>query len=317
MKPEATDADRGSLPPTSRFGLFILFWVARRMPWSLRIIRPIAVWLAVRCSTSICRGTSANGLRLLGPDATGKQRAAFNSAVVGNFYDFIVDVARSVSMTTAELRSRIEIIEGREEYLAHRKAGRGAIIVTAHMGSFEVGLAALADVEKHIHVVFKRDQVDGFETIRRTLRNNLGIIEAPIDDGWETWVGLRDALASDHVVVMQGDRAMPGQKAQSVPMFGGHILLPLGPLKLAQISGSPIIPVFTIRNPDGRCRLFVESPIRVDADAELIDGVHPALLQLGAIIAKHLAAHPEQWLILTPAFIEDQANPSTARLVGT
>jgi len=306
MKPKAIDAYPGSLPPVSRLGLFILFWLARRMPWTLRIIKPVAVWLAVRCSAGIRKGTCANGRRLLGPGASAKKQAAFKAAVVGNFYDFVVDVARSRSMTTAQLRSRIETIEGRQEYLAYRKAGGGAIIVTAHMGSFEVGLAALADVETHIHVVFKRDEVDGFETIRRTLRNNLGIVEAPIDDGWETWVGLRDALASNHVVVMQADRAMPGQKAQAVPMFGGHILLPLGPLKLAQISASPIIPVFTIRNPDGRCRLIAESPIRVDADAELIDGVHPALLHLGAIIAKHLAAHPEQWLILTPAFMEDQ-----------
>jgi KDO2-lipid IV(A) lauroyltransferase len=284
------------------------------MPWTLRILKRPAVWLAVRCSAGIRQGTSANGRRLLGPGTSAKQQAAFKSDVVSNFYDFVVDIARSGSMTTAQLLNRIDTIEGREEYLAHRKAARGAIIVTAHLGSFEVGLAALTDVEKHIHVVFKRDRVDGFEAIRRTLRKHLGIIEAPIDEGWETWVGLRDALANNHVVVMQGDRAMPGQKAQAVPMFGGHLLLPLGPVKLAQISGSPIVPVFTIRNPDGRFRLIAESPIRVDADAALIDGVHPALLQLGATIAKHLTAHPDQWLILKAAFVEDQTYSSPESL---
>ncbi|HEY1629021.1 MAG TPA: hypothetical protein VGF52_04125, partial [Tepidisphaeraceae bacterium] len=67
-----------------------------------------------------------------------------------------------------------------------------------------------------------------------------------------------------------------------------------------------IIPVFTIRTASGRCRLIAEAPIRVDAQAELVDGVHPALLELGAIIARHVAAHPRQWLMLTPAFVEDQ-----------
>jgi lauroyl/myristoyl acyltransferase len=306
MKSTATDEDHAALPRSSRLGLRIFFWLARQMPWMLRILKPLAVQLAVVCSSSIRDGTSANARRLLGSDATAKQLAAFTSNVVGNFYDFVVDVARSSAMTAAQLRDRIETIEGREAYLAHRQAGGGAIILTAHMGSFEVGLAALAEVEPKIHVVFKRDQMDGFETIRTALRKNLGILESPIDDGWETWIGLRDALQNNHVVVMQGDRAMPGQKSQPVPMFDGHVSLPLGPLKLAQISGSPIIPVFTIRNPDGRCRLIAEAPIRVDADAELVDGVHPGLLELGAIIAKHVAAHPEQWLMLTPAFVEDQ-----------
>jgi KDO2-lipid IV(A) lauroyltransferase len=306
MKPPVSDADHVALPRTSVLGLCIFFWLARWMPWMLRILKPLAVRLAIRCSASIREGTFANAKRLLGANTTQKQHDDFTWNVVGNFYDFVADVGRSATLSAAQLRDRIETIAGRDAYLAHRRLGGGAIIVTAHMGSFEVGLAALAEVEPYVHVVFKRDQMDGFETIRASLRKNLGILEAPIDDGWETWMRLRDALRSDHVIVMQGDRAMPGQKAQAVPMFGGHILLPLGPLKLAQISGSPIIPVFTIRTASGRCRLIAEAPIRVDAQAELVDGVHPALLELGAIIARHVAAHPRQWLMLTPAFVEDQ-----------
>jgi lauroyl/myristoyl acyltransferase len=305
MKPTAPAEDRAALPPTSRLGLLIFFFLARRMPWLLKIIKPLATRLAVQFSADIREGTTANARRLIA-GATEKQITAFTSNVVGNFYDFVVDIARSGAMSIEQLHKQIETIEGREEYLAHRRAGGGAIIVTAHMGSFEVGLVALAEVESKIHVVFKRDQMDSFETIRKSLRKNLGVLEAPIDEGWETWIALRDTLQDNHVVVVQADRAMPGQKARAVPMFGAHILLPLGPLKLAQISGSPIIPVFTIRNPDGRCRLIAESPIRVDADAQLINGVHPALLQLAAAIEKHVAAHPEQWLILTPAFVEDQ-----------
>jgi lauroyl/myristoyl acyltransferase len=112
---------------------------------------------------------------------------------------------------------------------------------------------------------------------------------------------------------MQADRAMPGQKAQAVPMCSGHVLLPLGPFKLAQISGSPMIPVLTVRTKAGRCRLFAEAPIHVDPSAELIDGVHPALLQLAKVLEKYISAYPDQWLVLDPAFIEDaveQIDPS-------
>jgi phosphatidylinositol dimannoside acyltransferase len=310
ITPIAVEDDRSAIPGSSRFGLFLLFWLGRHVPGVLPILKPLAVRLAVRCSASVREGVFANARRLLGTGASAKERAVFADKVVGNFYDFVADVAVSGTMTAAQLRGRVEVIEGREAYLARRKAGGGAIIVTAHMGSFEVGLAALADVEPYVHVVFKRDRMDGFETIRRTLRANLGILEAPIDDGWDTWLRLRDALARNHVVVMQGDRAMPGQKAQAVPMLGGHVMLPLGPLKLAQISGSPIIPVFSMRSPGGRYRLIAEPAILVDAEADLIDGVHPALLELGNNIQKHVSAHPDQWLMLTPAFVEDLANPS-------
>ncbi len=224
---------------------------------------------------------------------------------MGHFYDFIVDVGRSSRMDARELAERIEGVEGRDEYLALRRAGGGAIIVTAHMGSFEVGLAALAAVETNIHVVYKRDALDEFETIRQSLRRTLGIREAAIDDGWETWVRLRDALEQDHVVVMQADRAMPGQKAGSVPVLGGHLSLPLGPVKLAQISGSPIVPVFAVRTSSGQCRVFAEPAIVADVTAEPVDGVHPALRQIGRAIERFIAAYPEQWLVLAAAFEED------------
>ena len=94
------------------------------------------------------------------------------------------------------------------------------------------------------------------------------------------------ALRNNHVVVMQGDRAMPGQKARAVPVLGGHLLLPLGPVRLAEISGSPMMPVFAVRTELGRCRLFAEPPIEVDPDAKLVDGIEPALLQVGKVIEK-------------------------------
>ena len=34
-------------------------------------------------------------------------------------------------------------------------------------------------------------------------------------------------------------------------------------------------------------------------------GVHPALLQLARVLEKHVTEHPEQWLMLQPAFCED------------
>ncbi len=286
-----------------------VFFLARRAPWLLRAIRPIGVWGAMRFSTSVVRGTSANARRILGAGISAARQRAFGAAVVRSFYNFVMDVGQSSGMTAEQLHERIAGVEGREAYVEERRRrGGGAIILTAHMGSFEVGLAALAAVEPVIHVVYKRDAMDGFETVRRELRKTLGVREAAIDEGWDTWMGLRDALERNEVVVMQADRAMPGQKAQAVPMFGGHLMLPIGPVKLAQISGSPLVPVFAVRTNDGRCRLFAEPAIEVDPEAELVDGVHPALLEVGKVIEKYVRAYPEQWLVLEPAFVEDAIN---------
>jgi lauroyl/myristoyl acyltransferase len=292
-------------PAVSRAALASLFWLSGNAPWLLRMLRPIAIHGCLAGSAAVRHGTAANARRLLGPGSTRAQQKRLAKNVVGHFFDFVIDVAAAARAAPAQLRARIDSVDGRERYLQQRKSGGGAIVVTAHLGSFEVGLAMLTEVEPHVHVVFKRDQLSGFESLRRALRKNLGVHEAAIDDGWDTWLALRDALAANHVVVMQADRALPGQRAQAVPMLGGHLRLPLGPITLAQLSVSPIIPVFAIKLPSGNCKLFAEAPIWVSADAPTIDGVHPALAELGRVIEKYVAAYPQQWLILSPAFVED------------
>jgi phosphatidylinositol dimannoside acyltransferase len=299
--------NQGSPSRAARFWLGRLYFWSRYAPWLLRLLKRPVVWVTVRTSGPIKNGTQANARRIFGPDISRKQSADFTVKVTANFYDFVVEVGRSGAMTIQQLAAQVESVHGHEEYLATRRSGGGAIMLTAHMGSFEVGMAALRGYEQNIHVVFKRDVMNRFETIRRTLRDTLGVHEAPVDAGWDTWVGLRDALEKNHVVVMQGDRAMPRQRAQSVPILNGHLALPLGPIVLAQISGSPIVPVFVVRTATGRSLLFVESPIRVDPDASLINGVHPQLLAWGKVLEKFIAKYPEQWLFLDPAFVEDNS----------
>jgi KDO2-lipid IV(A) lauroyltransferase len=209
--------------------------------------------------------------------------------------------------------AQVTAVEGEDEYRAVRAAKRGAIVVTAHMGSFEVGLAALRQMEERVHVVFRRDQADRFDPIRRALRQRLGVIENPVDDGFGLWVRLRDALIANDVVVIQGDRVMPGQRGQRVPFLGSHVALPTGPVKLAQASGAPLIPIFALRQPDGKIRIRIEKAIEVAADAHPIDGVHPAMLELAAVLEKQVREHPDQWLMLEPAFCEDVLAPADGR----
>ena len=92
---------------------------------------------------------------------------------------------------------------------------------------------------------------------------------------------------------------MPGQKGSRVAFLGGHMLLPTGPVKLAMASGAPIVPVFSVRIPSGKIKLFIEEPIEVGQD------VDEAMGKLAAVIGQYVAKYPEQWLVLNPAFEED------------
>ena len=287
------------------FWLRFFFGCTLRAPWCLGLIRPVAVHGTWWAAGSVRRGVRANLRRVLGPRAGAAELNRTGRAVVASFYDFVCEVGANRRRPLGGLLDRIEAIQGGDAFLKTRQSRRGAVLVTAHFGNFEVGLAAMREKEDRVHVVFQRDAMTGFETIRHELHRQLGILETPIDDGLASWMALRDALQSDAVVMLQGDRVMPGQRGLDVPFFDGHLPLPVGPAKLAMMTGAPLIPVFAVRVPGGRVRIVLGAAIEVpDAAA-----VEPALQQIARAIQAVVAQHPEQWHVLQPAFAEDLARP--------
>lgn len=287
------------------FWLRQFFRLAENAPQLLLDAEPNLVAGTFYCSRSIRDGTLANARRIL-PEAHPDDHEALARDVVRSFYLFCCDVGWSLGATREQLLRRIDSIEGHDNYVRTRSNRKGVIVVTAHMGSFEMGMAALSQIETHIHVAFRRDAVGQFERRRSELRHRLGVAEAALDDGWTVWLRLRDALLANQAVVLQGDRVPPGQRGQRVPFCNGHIELPLGPVKLARVTGSPIVPVFTHRTPQGKIRLIVEQAIDPQS--------HPDPLQaLATVLEHHVRAHPDQWLCLKPAWCEDQPREHKGR----
>jgi len=304
-----------------RFWLRALFLTSERATWLPRSMIGVVRRGVLRFAPKVRQATLANAARILGPDASPAQRMALARGVVENFFRFCIDVGRSANMTPEQLLSEIAEVEGREHYDLARASGKGLIIATAHMGSFEVGLAGLAMQGQKLHVIFQRDEHDLFERQRSGLRQRLGICESPIDDGWTMWIGLRDALLRGEAVVMQADRVMPGQRGQKVPFLHGTLEMPPGPAKLARLSGAWILPIFSVRQPDGKVRLIVEPPITLADDVEPAAAVaagsstrrtDPLLGKLASVVAKYVSRYPDQWLMFHPAFCEDQASDLAA-----
>lgn len=294
------------------FWLRVFFWWTRYAPWGPRLTRAFwvnASWLA---SSYIRDVTASNAGHILGPDSSESQRLALGKKIHGSFFDFVCEMGNAQGQSREQLLARIDEVAGSESYLKAREAKKGAVLVTAHLGNFEVGLAEMTRIEPRVHVVFQRDRVGKFENIRAEVRRRLGVIETPIDDGMASWMVLKEAMESDAVVMLQGDRAMPGQKARDVPFFDGHLSIPIGPAKLAMMTGAPLIPVFALRTTRGRVRILLDEPIMVPD----MPAVASATDAVGRSIERVVRDHPTQWHVLHKAWVQDAPPAPTPQAEG-
>jgi len=295
----------GSLIEGALFAL-LLIPLARHAPALSRGLRPLFVWITWLALPARRRGLRRTARIVLGPSATSRVLDRHGRRVLANIQAFVADVATIDRRSVIELAASIDRMEGLENLLPLIQARRAVILAGAHLGSFESSIAALRAISAvPVHVVFSRDALRAFDRVRSRAREHLGIVEQPVERGVETWLALREALARGEVVAILADRLLPGQRGITVPLFDEPAMLPAGPLRLAALTGAPIVPTFAIPNDVSGATLRFDAAITIACDDRAIDADHPAQRLLTQAIERAIRAAPEHWLMVTGPWVDD------------
>ncbi|HEX7528936.1 MAG TPA: lysophospholipid acyltransferase family protein, partial [Thermoanaerobaculia bacterium] len=211
-----------------------------------------------------------------------------------------IDFLRYSSRRDVDPRALLASRSGDERLVAASYEGRGAILLTAHIGNFELGGLFLAQLGLKVAAVYVPDPSPVVEKHREDARRMLGVRGLPIDTSPFAFLPVRKALEENTFVAIQGDRDVSGT-GRRMPFFGKTASFPVGPFRLAQASGAPIFPVFVLQEDDGRYRTIVEEAIRVpNARGEEGDAAVVAALALFvASMERTIRAYPSQWYLFT------------------
>jgi KDO2-lipid IV(A) lauroyltransferase len=175
--------------------------------------------------------------------------------------------------------------------------GRGAILITPHLGNWELGGVTFALKGTPIHALTLKDPENDVQDYRDQMRATLGIHSVHIDPTrFETVLKLVRLLKENEVIAMLGDRWEGGKKA-IVNFFNRQVVFPAGAPALALAAGAPIIPVFTLLQKNGRYLAWMESPIRVirrsgQATSELIA---EKTQEIATVFESVISRYPDQW----------------------
>jgi Kdo2-lipid IVA lauroyltransferase/acyltransferase len=289
--------------------------VARNVP--RRLVRPLARRLgsayfhvrqkyrqAVRGNLAVILGQPA--------DADAVNRAA--DAMFGGLFAAWFDFLHFASRPPEESARLIEGVVGFSRIVEARQKGKGVLLLTAHLGNWEVGGFMLAQVKMPIHVVLVPDIFPGVERARRRLHQEAGIVEIPVDRTFVPTLSVMRALEDNGVVAMQGDRDFDNTGV-AVPFFGKESFFPRGPFRVAMATGAAVLPAFIIQMPDGRYRAVVEEPLTVESGGDRETALRVNLERYVAILERYVREFPEQWYCFYP-FWDDPSRRSAAQASG-
>jgi lauroyl/myristoyl acyltransferase len=193
----------------------------------------------------------------------------------------------------------VEGVFGFERILEARKRGKGVLLLTAHLGNWEVGGLMLAAVKLPVHVVLVPDIYPAVEKARRRMHARAGVEEIPVDKSFTPTLAVLRALSSNGIVAMQGDRDFNNTGIE-IPFFGRGAYFPRGPLRVAMATEATVLPAFIVRVPDGRYRAILEEPLPIDRGADREAALRRNLERYVALLERYVRQYPEQWYCFYP-----------------
>jgi len=281
-----------------RRGFPALAWLAPRLP--RRVLRAgarLIIGTVFALYPGPKRAVARNLARVLGqPEASPRvRRAVWRMLFHLSFY--WVDLFRFAQLPPE--RAREQVVGGTlatlEPLRAARAAGERVILITAHLGNWELGAVLAGQAGLPVSVVYVPDAFGDAEHFRSLLRSFAGVDEIPIrpEDRFASLPVLR-AFAEGKVVALQGDRDF-NDRGVRLPFFGAEASFPAGPFHLARMTGARLWPVFIAYAPDYRFEIELGEPIAVERTEDRQGDVRRALERWVTVLEAAIRRWPTQW----------------------
>lgn len=190
-----------------------------------------------------------------------------------------------------------------------RAAGRGAILASAHLGSWFAGGIAVARRGIPVRTVMYRNHAGDFMDQKVARRGN--VRQTFVDgDPFSTMEVIR-GLRQGEVVAMLADKPWDARSVE-VPFFGRPCRFPVGTARIARLAGAPIFPAFCVYERPRRFRAVLCDPIEVRPDGDPDRAERDALAELARVMEKYVAANLHIWFNFTPVWDSASSSPVSA-----
>jgi KDO2-lipid IV(A) lauroyltransferase len=283
---------RGAWSLDGSFWRNLARWGSSRGPeWFVRFGPPVVGLVACGVAADRRRRVLHNLRRVRG------RRSAARDAidVVRTFSTYASCLAEILGAGSARGRLPDLIVWGEPHMQDAVADGRGVLLVTAHTAGWEtVGPLLLRDHSLRLMIAEEAEPDAATRAIQDSARRAHGLLVTHVGQDPLSALVLARHLREGGAVALQIDRAPRALRTRRVTMFGAPARLPEGPLRLAMLTGAPLVPVFAARTGHRRYEVVVYPPLRLSRTTSDLD-----LDRLAQTLADAMQAfvrtRPTQW----------------------
>ena len=263
------------------------------MPRGLARLLSGFIAFAVCWSFGRLRRVGERNLQLAFPELSSKAREKILRRVYIHLGWQLVEFCRMTRYTPENIRDWIRT-EGLEHYLAARARGKGILILTAHLGAWELSSFYHSLMGYPMGMVIRRLDNRRLDEYVNAIRCLHGSFILSKDDFGR---GLLAAMHAGQTVGILMDTNMTPPQGEFVRFFGVDACAGTGLAHIARTTGAAVLPGFMLWEPSERRYVLhfgpeVEIPYTADRAADTLEGTR----RCTAILESWIRRYPDQWL---------------------
>ena len=207
-----------------------------------------------------------------------------------NFAKYLADFFRFSKLSRDYILSHITI-EGKENIDKAMAKGKGAIMLAAHIGNWEMGAAVIASLGYPFYAIVLDHKDKRINSFFRHQRTVAGVKAISIGAELKTCFKV---LARNNLLAIVGDKDFSGHGLR-VNFFGRPTILPKGPAFFSLKIGTPIIPTFVLRTREDNFKLVFEKPLESENTGDKKADIKNIMQRYLLVIERYIKNFPDQW----------------------
>jgi KDO2-lipid IV(A) lauroyltransferase len=240
-------------------------------------------------------GKTRAGIRDNFEKALGAGRAEADALARSVFFEYGRHTIDAWRLRSEAFEPRITTFAEDARVLASsRRNGRGFLLVTGHVGNWEMGAVTLRSHRLTPAVVGQPELSPRVQEMRSELRERLGVESIDIGSSMATAFKVRAAVAAGRAVALLVDRAYPEDQVV-IPFFGRPTPFLRSPALLARFCDCDVLPGFFLRNPDGSYFNIWGKPLCANPLLSPEEDARRIMGRVAADLESVIRRYPTQW----------------------
>jgi KDO2-lipid IV(A) lauroyltransferase len=279
-------------------------WLAYAAVWLLLkglgfLPRPLARRLAAKVAGILyalspkLRNTAETNLRIAFPEWTEIQRHALIRRMVRNLGWMAAEFARFPKYSNGNIEE-IVVLDGNENFLDARKQGKGVLILTGHIGAWELSSFAHALYGYPLHFMARpldNQRIDALVNSYRCVSGNRAIFKNE-----SARMMLKILKEAGTIGVLADQNTMPDE-AVFVDFFGKSASTTSGIARLALHTDAAVVPGYAVWDESiGKYRLRFEPVMELIRTGDAERDVRENTQRFTKVIEDIIRKYPEQWV---------------------